>query len=274
MATAARGVVSRITARASGSSASEVTRWPVTISPPSERTSAAKGVGDGRGTAADHRPADGVGVHAEDEPEAGTQRSIERQHRVRRQAGEQRPGRLAAESRTGESSSRADRGQAEPGHGQRVARHVDHRPEQLRRQAIRVAHQRREQPTPRPAVAVAEAVRRGRHGPFQQHGPVGRQRVRDGSIGVDQLHAMGSPVDGPHERRRQRQRQDRRAHVVVESGERQLLGPGPATDGRGGLVDADRAPGTEQGDRRGQAVRAGADDDGIDPGGHGVVTIR
>ena len=65
---------------------------------------------------------------------------------------------------------------------------------------------------------------------------------------------------------RERQRQDRRADVVAEPGQRQLRGPGPATGRRGGLVDADRAPGTGQGDGRGQAVRSGPDDDRVDAG--------
>ena len=51
---------------------------------------------------------------------------------------------------------------------------------------------------------------------------------------------------------------------MAEPGERQFRGPRPATGRRRGLVDTDRAPGTGQGDRRGQAVRPGPDDDRID----------
>ena len=93
--------------------------------------------------------------------------------------------------------------------------------------------------------------------------------MRDRGVGLDELHAVSCQVDRPEERRREGQRQDRRADVVAEPGERQLRGPRPATGLGRGLVDADRAPGTGQGDRGGQAVRSGPDDDRVD----GRVTL-
>ena len=57
-------------------------------------------------------------------------------------------------------------------------------------------------------------------------------------------------VDGLEERRGEGERQDRRADVVAEAGERQLLGPGAAAHPRCRLVDADRPTGTGQGAER------------------------
>ena len=72
-------------------------------------------------------------------------------------------------------------------------------------------------------------------------------------------------VDRGEEGRGQRQRQDRRAHVVAEPGQGQGHRPRPATRLIGRLVDADRAPGTGQRDGRRQAVGSRPDDDRVDP---------
>ena len=50
---------------------------------------------------------------------------------------------------------------------------------------------------------------------------------------------------------------------MAEPGQCQVRRPGPTADGRGRLIDTNRAPGTGQGDRRGQAVRSGPDDDRV-----------
>ena len=92
-----RGVTSNRTARAAGSSASDVD--PVAGDDLAAGRLAAPRPArrDGGRAAADHRPADGVGVGREDEPERGTQRAIEVEHRVGRDPGEQRTRGLVAE---------------------------------------------------------------------------------------------------------------------------------------------------------------------------------
>ena len=141
----------------------------------------------------------------------------------------------------------------------------DDRPEDLRGELGRVADERSEQPPPRPPVRAAQAVRRSP--PRDRSRTAARppsSGCATGASGWIDLDAARGEVDRAEERRGERQRQDRRAHVVAEPGERQLHGPGPATGLVGGLVDADRAPGTGQRDRRGQAVRPGPDDDRVD----------
>ena len=151
-----------------------------------------------------------------------------------------------------------------------MARHVDDRPQHLLRQLPRVADERPEQPQPgaavvgppvasRPAAVDRERALQHRRAPAVEG--MGERRV-----GVDELDAVGVPVDRPEERRGGGQRQDRRAHVVAEPGERQLRGPGAATDRGGRLVDPDRAAGTGQGDRRGEAVGPRPDDDRVEVG--------
>ena len=181
-----------------------------------------------------------------------------------RDPGEQGARRVVAEPAPGQTLGRAQGGQAEPGHRQRVARDVRHRPQDLRTDLGHVAHQRPEQPPPGAPVRAAQALAGDRDGPLEDGRPSAVERVRDRRIGMDDLDAVGGQVDRGEERRRQRQRQDRRAHVVAEPGQRQLHGPRPAAGLRGGLVDADRAPGTGQRDGRGQPVRPGPDDDRVD----------
>ena len=127
--------------------------------------------------AADHRPPDRVRVRGEDQPERGTQRAIEAEHRVGRHAREQRPGRLVVEPCARQAPCRPERRQAEPGERQRVSRHVDDRPQDLGPELLRVAHQRPEQPAPGPAVRPAEAVGRGLHGSLEDRRAATIERV-------------------------------------------------------------------------------------------------
>ena len=129
---------------------------------------------------------------------------------------------------------------------------------------VRVADERPEEAPPGPAIRAAEPARRGGHRSLEDDGPAAVERMGDRGVRVDELDAAGGEVDRPEERRGERQRQDRRADVVAEPGEGQLRGPRPAAGLGRGLVDADRAPGTGQGDRGGEAVRPGPDDDRVD----------
>ena len=145
---------------------------------------------------------------------------------------------------------------------------MDDRAEQLAPELVGVPGQRSEQVQPRravvgPAVAI-EPGRGGRERALEDDGPPLVEGMGDRGIGVDELDAVRRPVDRPEERRGERERHDRRAHVVAEPGERQLRGPGAATDRRSGLVDTHRATGPSQRHGRGQTVRTRTDDDGVE----------
>ena len=164
MATAARGVVSRSTARAGGSEVEAVDALAGDDLASEGAELGRQGVGHGGRPAADHRPADGVGVHPQHEPERCRQRPVERDHRVRRERPEERPSRLAAEPAARQALGGSKGRQTEPREGQRVARHVHDRTEQLLRELPRVADERPEQPQPGAAVvgpAVTVQARRG-----------------------------------------------------------------------------------------------------------------
>ena len=220
----------------------------------------------GRRAAADHRPADRVGIGREDEPERGAQRAIEVEHRVGGDPGEERPGRLVPEPAAGQPARRAERRQPEPGERQRVARDVDDGPEELRCELAGVADERPEQPSPRPSVrrhrARAAVALTDRSSTAARPPSSG---CATGASGWIELDAAGREVD-------RRGRTARPAPAAGSSSTRRggtrgasapsVRVPPPAV--RGGLVDPDRAPGTGQGDRRGEAVRPGPDDDGVD----------
>ena len=224
-----------------------------------------EGVGDGARAAADHRPADRVRVGREDEPERSTQWAIETEHRVGRDPREQGPRGFVLKSAARQAAGRPQRGQPESGERHRVPRQVDDRLEEFRPELSGVAHERPEQPAPGPTVGPAKAVRGGRHRTFEDRRSATVEGVGDRCVRVDELDAAGGQVDRRKERRGDRERQDRGAHVVAEPGEGQLRGPGPAAGCLGALVDTDRAPGAGQGDGRGQAVRPGPNDDRVDP---------
>jgi len=77
------------------------------------------------------------------------------------------------------------------------------------------------------------------------------------------LDPVDLEVERVEEGRRCRERVDRRADVVTEAGQRQLGGARAAPDRVASLDDEDRAPGLRESDGGGEAVRAGADDDGV-----------
>jgi hypothetical protein len=83
--------------------------------------------------------------------------------------------------------------------------------------------------------------------------------------GMGELNRRLDPVDlepEPSEGRRDdRERMDRRADVVAEARDRQLLGARAAADGALLLVDHDLEPGAGEHARGGEPVGPGADDD-------------
>jgi hypothetical protein len=184
------------------------------------------------------------------------------------QATEQGPGGRAVEPAPCQRDPRPQPGQPEPGQGERVAREVEDRPEQLRGEALGVPDQRTEQPPPRASVVGApidiQPGGGGRERALEHHRAIGRQGMGERSIGMHDVDTERRQVERAEERRGRGQGHDRRAHVVAEAGERQLHGPGPAPDGRRRLVHGDAPTGPGQGQRRGQAVRAGPDDDRVE----------
>ena len=141
---------------------------------------------------------------------------------------------------------------------------MDHGTQQLPGQGLVTVDERPEQPAPCAPVRPAQGLSRRREGPLEQGRPATVEWLRDGRVRVQELDASCREVHGPEERRGDREGQDRRADVVPEPGEGQFLGACPAAGRRGRLVDADRASGTRQGDRRRQPVGPGPDDDRID----------
>ena len=111
-------------------------------------------IGEDAGAAADHRPADRVGVRSQHEPERRGQRPIEREHRMGRDPGEQRTSLVAIEAVAGQPSADHSAGQPETGQRQGMPRHVDDWSEELGRQLLR-----------RPARAARRAVARRAHRP-------------------------------------------------------------------------------------------------------------
>ena len=92
----------------------------------------------------DHGPSDRLGERGEDQCECRREWSVERQHRVGRDAGEERSGVIVVESAAGEALRGAKRRDPEAGQRQRVSRHVNDRLQQLIGEALAVAHQRAE----------------------------------------------------------------------------------------------------------------------------------
>src|SRR6185369_12642460 len=145
-----------------------------------------------------------------------------------------------------------------------MTRDVRDRTQELVPELVRVPDQRPEEASPSPAILSAETACGGADRSLEDHSPPAVERMRDRGVRVDEFDAVCGQVDRLEERRRDGEWQDRRADIVAEPGEGQLRGPRPATGLGGGFVDADRASGTGKGDRGGEAVRSGTDDDRVD----------
>ena len=157
---------------------------------------------DGARPAADHRPADRVGVRREHQPERGTQRAIEAEHRVGRDPGEQRAGGLARRTGRGRdpapTAAPAARSGRAPADGAGRGRPAGGSPRPSL-PASRTSGPNR--PPPGPPIRPAEPGRGRRHRPLEDDRPPAVERVRDRGVGVDQLDAVGGEVDRPEERR-------------------------------------------------------------------------
>ena len=158
------------------------------------------------------------------------------------------------------------RRQAETGQRQGVSRQVDDRPQEFRGELVYVAHKRpnsrrhaRPSAPPRP-VAVAATDRSS----TTARPPSSGWAI--GASGWTSSTPRAARSIVVEERRGDGQRQDRRAHVVTKAGQRELGGPRPATGLVRSLVDPDRAPGTGQRYRGGEAVRPRPDHDRVELG--------
>ena len=232
---------------------------PSRLDRPAQRSQlGGQAVGNRRRAAPDHRPPDGVGVQAEDEPERGGERAVEVDHRVSGEPGKQGAGGFLAKGEPRERRRGQQRRNAEPGEGQRMARSMENGPHEI----VGVCDERPEQPAPGGPVRPQGCGRLVDRSLDECRSPV-VEGMADRRIGLDDLDATRRKVDRAEERRGEGQRQDRRADVVAVAGERQFLGPRPTPDRRGRLVDVDGSAGAGEGDGRGEPVGARPDDDRI-----------
>ena len=220
--------------------------------------------------AAHHRPADGVGVHPEDEPERRRQRPVE----TRPSSGPRDRRTAPALPRPGSATERDRSPNAAAGSPKRASASgwrgdVDDRSEQLPAELGLVPRERSEQPAPgrsvvRPSIRV-EAGRGRRERPLEHDRPPVVERVGD----------AGHPA-GRTRRRAQPSRPSGRTVTRAASGtideHTSWRNPGsvsssvrvpPPIVGRR-LVDPHRAAGAGECQRRRQPVRAGPDDDGVE----------
>ena len=176
--------------------------------------------------------------------------------------GEERTGALAVEARAGEAGGRAQRAQPEARHVNRVAGRARpgerslRRARRMHRRAVRSSRRQASPSSPRPAAVSASERSSSTAVPSSSGCASGARRL-------DPLDAVLGERHRAHERRRDPERVDRRARVVPEAGERQLLGAKPAADRVAPLEHEHRAAGAREHDRRRQAIGPGTDDDRI-----------
>ena len=223
--------------------------------------------GDLPAAARHHRPAHGMRRHHQDQAERSRPWTGERQHRVGRRPGQQGPARLGAQP-PGQQAGGQQPGRAEPAQGQRVAGHGAQRGQYVGQDQPGVADQRAEQPPVGGGVS-AETAR----GFLDRTGQRGRlpavERMGERDLGCAQRDPVRGQAGAAEEWGRGGQRVHRRADVVLETGQGQFRGPAAAARGTRAFDDPHRQAGPGHGQRRGQAVRPGADHDHIGGSGHG-----
>ena len=173
---------------------------------------------DGLRTTLDHGPADRLGEGGEDQGEGRREWSVEREHRVRRDPGEERSGLFLVELASGKALRRAKRRDSEAGQRQWVSRQVDDRLQQLIGERLAVAHQGSEQAPPGPPVDGPETSSGRRDRTFEDSRTAVVEGMGERRVGLDELDASRRQVHGSKEGRRERERQDRGADVMTESG--------------------------------------------------------
>ena len=114
---------------------------------------------------------------------------------------------------------------------------------------------RRYRPASSPSPAAVSSTDRKSSAAVPSSNGMGERRRR-----VHPLDAVALERHRAHERRRGRERVDRRADVVDETGQRQLGRAAAAADRLLTLEHADRKPGAGKDDRRAEPIRPRADD--------------
>ena len=259
MSATAPGARSKTTASAAGRSDSERTVTPVSIFPPCSASAEASA------SVIDREP-----PRATAQPYAWQAQisAAPTEELIRPLSGAERVSGGAAEQRTAlrgleaarENGRRSRRRQPEADQADRVARDVEHRPEQVLVQRIEVRRGGPEEPLPR--RPVAPEARDGLGDRADHHpGAAVVERVGQVDLGPAPLEPVALEVQRAQERRPDGHRVDRRAVVVKHTGDGELAGPGSPADLLGGLEHRHPHPLARERDRAREPVGARADDD-------------
>jgi hypothetical protein len=203
-----------------------------------------------------------VSGREKDEAEAGRRAPSERQHRVRRTTGEERPSAEAREPRAGEARRRPERLQAEAGEAEGMPRDGDDRPENPRLERLPRFDDRPHEPAVRRPVGAQPGGGLPDRA-LEEDGASVLERMREGGGRLDQLEPVLRQRERAEEGRAGNERMDRRAVVVDEAGQRQLAGAEAAADLLRRLEHAHAEPGAGERDRGREPVRPRADDVGV-----------
>jgi hypothetical protein len=205
----------------------------------------------------------------QDEGDCAARQAIERQHRVRGNAGQQAACAAAAKVPAREAIRRLQRAEAELRESKRMLGPSRRREDRILDQIPR-AHDGSNEAAVR-AIVDPERQRGRRHAALDDCGARLVERVREHRGRLDPLEPVLREREAAEERRRERHRVYRRTDVVDETGQRQLRGAAPAAQGRIGFVHVDRTAGSCEHDGRRQPVRTGSNDEGIWGIGHGFA---
>ena len=221
-----------------------------------------EGVGEGLGAPLRHRPPDDVAGQPEHEPERRRSERLQRDRRVRRDAGEERARVLPFKPAVGKCAGRADRLQPEAGQHERVLRQVQHRLQDL---VGEVGPRLHEGPGEgRVGLAVhAQPLRRPLNRLVKRRRVPVRDRLGHRDVRADPRQPVLFEGERLEERRGRPEGVDRRADVVDEAGPRQLRRARGAARRGVPLQHEHAAARLRHPDRGGQPVRPGADDDGV-----------
>ena len=196
-ATNARGEVSRSTARAGGSSASDATGLSVCTTPPRRRSSLARPwVMAALPPATTGQPAPWPSA-VRRRREGGGQRGREGLHRMRRRAGQQGARRIGREAACRVLHGRRP-DQREAGERQRVTRHAAHGRQDVGNDAVEPVHQRAHQVLVGRGV-TAEVGCRLADVPVQRGRPRPAERVGEGHLGLAQRDPEAGQVERAEE---------------------------------------------------------------------------
>lgn len=224
-------------------------------------------IGDRLAAAHRNRPTRGMGQRGQQQTRAGRDDRRHRRNRVRGNAGEQRPGVLAAQRRP-QRGALLENPQAEQCRGGDARRQRASVPEEQSYDICAAFHQRAEQ-TP-PGITLIEAITGALEVPIGDRGAAPRQRVGVGDVGDHQLDPARPQVEIGEERRGQRQGVNGRADVVGDLRELRIRqGPRPTADGALRFEHLHLQPGSGADHCGSQPVGSAADDGDV----HGYKSL-